>query len=100
MVARRKLIGGKSPAEVAEDLGFSNANNFRREFLAIDRMPLMRDERLKPSCSFACDSLDSLDSRLPPLDIVRLLGGRNSAVRWDEEGAGGSNVLGTANLAN
>ena len=103
VVARRKLIGGKSPAEVAEDLGFSNANNFRREFLAIDRMPpldLIRDEGLKPSCFFSYDSLDSLDSRLPPLDIVRLLGGRNSAVRWDEEGAGGRNFLGTANLAN
>ena len=40
-VARRELIGGKSPAVVAENLGFSNANNFRRELLPIDRMPAL-----------------------------------------------------------
>ena len=39
VVAKRKLIGGKSPNEVAEDLGFSSQNNFRREFLAIYRLP-------------------------------------------------------------
>lgn len=39
VVARRKLIGGKRPEEVAADLGFSCMNNFRREFLAIHRVP-------------------------------------------------------------
>lgn len=38
VVARRKLTGGKSPPEVAADLGFSSQNNFRREFVATYRM--------------------------------------------------------------
>lgn len=33
VVARRMLTGGRSPDEVAEMLGFSSKNNFRREFL-------------------------------------------------------------------
>ena len=39
VVARRKLTGGKSPEEVAADLGFSSQNNFRREFLGFYRVP-------------------------------------------------------------
>jgi AraC-like DNA-binding protein len=39
VVARRKLIGGKRPEEVAAELGFSNPNNFRREFLATYKVP-------------------------------------------------------------
>jgi AraC-like DNA-binding protein len=38
VVARRKLVGGKSPEEVAKDLGFATPNNFRREFLGVYRM--------------------------------------------------------------
>lgn len=37
--AKRKLIGGKSLNEVAADLGFSNRNSFRREFLSIYKVP-------------------------------------------------------------
>lgn len=39
VVARRMLIGGKRPEEVAADLGFSSANNFRREFLSVYKVP-------------------------------------------------------------
>lgn len=39
VVAGRKLISGKTPEEVAADLGFSSPNNFRREFLAVYRAP-------------------------------------------------------------
>lgn len=42
VVARRKLIGGKSPEEVAKDLGFTSANNFRREFLSVHQVPPLR----------------------------------------------------------
>jgi AraC-like DNA-binding protein len=42
VVARRMLVGGKSPAEVAADLGFSTQNNFRREFLAFYRVLPLR----------------------------------------------------------
>ncbi|MES2924523.1 MAG: helix-turn-helix domain-containing protein [Verrucomicrobiota bacterium] len=47
VVARRKLIGGKSPGEVAADLGFSNPNNFRREFLMICRVPPLDFQRAR-----------------------------------------------------
>ena len=33
VVARRMIIGGQHPQEVAGTLGFSSPNNFRREFL-------------------------------------------------------------------
>ena len=33
VVARRMITGGQPPQEVAGTLGFSSANNFRREFL-------------------------------------------------------------------
>lgn len=39
VVARRKLIGGRAPEEVAADLGFSCQNNFRREFLSVYKVP-------------------------------------------------------------
>ena len=39
VVARRKLIGGKRPEEVAAELGFSSPNNFRREFLSVYKVP-------------------------------------------------------------
>ena len=45
VVARRKLIGGKSPDEVAEDLGFALKNNFRREFLAFYGIPPLQFQR-------------------------------------------------------
>ena len=45
VVARRKLIGGKRPEEVAADLGFSSANNFRREFLSVYKMPPVQFQR-------------------------------------------------------
>lgn len=45
MVARRKLIGGMRPEDVAADLGFSCHNNFRREFLAIYRVPPLQFQR-------------------------------------------------------
>jgi AraC-like DNA-binding protein len=38
VVARRMLTGGKSPEEVAADLGFATPNNFRREFLGVYRV--------------------------------------------------------------
>jgi AraC-like DNA-binding protein len=38
VVARRMLVGGKSPEEVAEILGFASQNNFRREFLAVHQV--------------------------------------------------------------
>lgn len=39
VVARRKLVGGESPDEVATSLGFAVKNNFRREFLAFYGVP-------------------------------------------------------------
>lgn len=42
VVARRMLIGGREPVEVAEVLGFATQNNFRREFLEIHRVPPLR----------------------------------------------------------
>lgn len=45
VVARRKLIGGKRPEEVAADLGFSCQNNFRREFLAVYQVPPLQFQR-------------------------------------------------------
>lgn len=46
VVAKRKLIGGKSPDEVAAELGFSSPNNFRREFLAICRVGPLEFQRV------------------------------------------------------
>ena len=45
VVARRKLIGGKLPNEVAIDLGFSCQNNFRREFLSVYKVPPTQFQR-------------------------------------------------------
>ena len=45
VVARRKLVGGKSPEEVAESLGFALKNNFRREFLAFYGIPPLQFQR-------------------------------------------------------
>jgi AraC-like DNA-binding protein len=45
VVARRKLIRGMRPEEVAADLGFSCHNNFRREFLAVYKMPPLQFQR-------------------------------------------------------
>lgn len=45
VVARRKLTGGKSSAEVAADLGFATENNFRREFLAFYRVLPLQFQR-------------------------------------------------------
>lgn len=45
VVASRKLVGGKSPEEVAKDLGFASPSNFRREFLAVYRMPPLDFQR-------------------------------------------------------
>lgn len=39
VVAQRKLTEGRSPKEVAVYLGFSSQNNFRREFLAVCKVP-------------------------------------------------------------
>ena len=46
VVAKRKLIGGKSPDEVAAELGFSSPNNFRREVLAICRVGALEFQRV------------------------------------------------------
>ncbi len=46
VVAKRMLVGGKSPEAVATELGFSSPNNFRREFLAIYRMPPLESQRV------------------------------------------------------
>ncbi|MES2440492.1 MAG: helix-turn-helix domain-containing protein [Verrucomicrobiota bacterium] len=45
VVARRMLTGGRSPDEVAEVLGFSSRNNFRREFLAYHRIGPLEFQR-------------------------------------------------------
>ncbi len=45
VVARRKLTGGKSSAEVAADLGFATENNFRREFIAFYRVLPLQFQR-------------------------------------------------------
>lgn len=45
VVARRKLVGGKAPEEVAESLGFALKNNFRREFLAFYGVPPLQFQR-------------------------------------------------------
>lgn len=45
VVARRMLTGGRSPDEVAEMLGFSSKNNFRREFLAHYRIGPLEFQR-------------------------------------------------------
>jgi AraC-like DNA-binding protein len=45
VVASRKLVGGKSPEEVAMELGFASANNFRREFLEVYRIPPLDFQR-------------------------------------------------------
>lgn len=42
VVARRMLTGGRTPDEVASCLGFSSANNFRREFLMHYQVPPLR----------------------------------------------------------
>jgi AraC-like DNA-binding protein len=42
VVARRMLTGGRTPEEVSAALGFSSANNFRREFLAFYQVPPLR----------------------------------------------------------
>jgi len=39
VVARRMLVGGKAPEEVAADLGFAAGGNFRREFLRFNEVP-------------------------------------------------------------
>lgn len=45
VVARRKLTGGKSPEQVAVDLGFATPNNFRREFLGFHQVPPLQFQR-------------------------------------------------------
>ncbi len=45
VVARRMLTGGRSPDRVADALGFSTTNNFRREFLAIYQMGPLEFQR-------------------------------------------------------
>jgi AraC-like DNA-binding protein len=42
VVARRLLTIGKSPNEVATELGFATPNNFRREFLGFYQVPPLR----------------------------------------------------------
>ena len=44
-VAARQLVGGSPPEEVAKHLGFSSAGSFRREFLAVHRMPPLDFQR-------------------------------------------------------
>ena len=39
VVARRMLVGGRDAGEVAESLGFTSKNIFRREFLAFYQVP-------------------------------------------------------------
>lgn len=45
VVASRKLVGGKSPEEVAKELGFASPNIFRREFLGAYRIPPLDFQR-------------------------------------------------------
>jgi len=45
VVARRMLVGGKAPEEVAKNLGFTMKQNFRREFLAFYGVPPLRFQR-------------------------------------------------------
>ncbi len=45
VVASRKLVGGKSPEEVAKELGFASPNIFRREFLGVYRIPPLDFQR-------------------------------------------------------
>lgn len=45
VVARRMLTDGRSPDEVAELLGFSSRNNFRREFLFHHRVGPLEFQR-------------------------------------------------------
>lgn len=45
VVAGRKLAGGRSPEEVAMELGFASANSFRREFMTVYRIPPLDFQR-------------------------------------------------------
>lgn len=48
VVALQQLAAGKSPEEVAAELGFASANSFRREFLGFYQIPplVFQRERL------------------------------------------------------
>jgi len=39
VVARRMLVGGRSPEYISDKLGFTSKHNFRREFLAFYQVP-------------------------------------------------------------
>lgn len=76
VVARRKLIGGKTPEEVAADLGFGSQNNFRREFRAFYKVPPLQFQRERWG-----EGLPAVASTGAAGEGLRVIGRMNPALR-------------------